>query len=146
MEPDPFHLQEGQLALLVPDVVRHTEASDVVQEPGPTNGGRFLPADTQTTSRLAGEVGHGARVTEGVGGLDVGEVGDGLEGGVDVRTRHGDVQDRLGRDHGIPGRHPIEVGEDLGTASQNTSTRSGSNRVPLRDRATATAASTPPAR
>ena len=59
------------------------------------------------------ELGDGLRVAERVRGLEVDEVRDRAQRGVEAITGQHDRERRLGADHRVPGRDRIQPGQDL---------------------------------
>ena len=79
---------------------------------GPSKGddlGRRQPVEA---TGFGGEVGDAPRVSHQVRGLEVGEVGDRLEGVLELLLGDDGLERRLGSQHGVPAGRSIEVAEE----------------------------------
>ena len=85
VEADPLGLGGGQRPGLVPDRVGDPEPAEVVDAGRRDGAGATSTlAETQRLAGAGGEVGDAARVAEGVGRLDVDEVGEGRQRQVEL--------------------------------------------------------------
>ena len=107
MHPHALPLAGAERPGLVPDRVRDAQAAEVVHEAGAPQQcaprrrpGRAGPAGSAASSATR------ARVTERVGRLEVDEVRDRLERGVELARRQHDGQRGLGVDHRAPSCAP----------------------------------------
>ena len=148
MQAHPLELRRGERARACPRS-RWRRRGDRGRAPAPpgARASRRRPTARRASRGRAREIGHAARVADRPGRLQVGEVGDRLQRGLELVVGEHDLERRLRVDHRRPARHRVDVARTAsGASAQNTSTSAGSNCVPLRSRATATAASTPPLR
>ncbi len=76
VEPDALPLAGAERAGLVPDRVRDAEPAEVVDEPRATKRADLAAGKAELEAGLGGQIGDRARVTEGVGRLQVDEVRD----------------------------------------------------------------------
>ena len=119
-------------------------ALDTPSRPKPCTRPARRSARTSSTSSpssapaAGGQLGHGPGVTERVGRLQVDEVGDGQQRGVELVGGQQDGERRLGVDHRLPGSDVVEATEDLvGMAAQAV----GQRGIELRARTAARASS-----
>ena len=87
MQPNTFHLGQRERTWLVPDRVGHRQPTQIMNQRRPPD----QPDVGQSHSWCGGpgQIGHSARVADGERGLEVGEVTDRAERGVDlVATQH----------------------------------------------------------
>ena len=111
MQPDPLGFGVAERAALVPDVVRHAQPAEVMDQPGPADLAGDGLAEPVRGGRLTGEVGDPARVAERVRGLHVGEVRDRLQRRVERGAGQPDPERGLGAEHGIPAAGLVQPGE-----------------------------------
>jgi hypothetical protein len=78
MKSNAFAFSVAESALLVPDRVRHAKAAEIMHQPSPADQFPGPVTQPEDASGFAREIGYSARVTDGVGRLDVGEIGDRL--------------------------------------------------------------------
>jgi len=114
MKPHPFGLRVAERAGLVPDGVRHAQAAQVVDQPGPPDQRRGRLTQPEHARRLPGQVGHATRMADGVRRLHVGEVGDGLQRGIDVRLGQPHAQGRFRADDRVPAAGLVQAREQSG--------------------------------
>src|SRR5580704_14430835 len=111
MKANAFTLSVAECALLVPDGVRHAKTTEIVHQPSPADQFPGPVTQAEDASSFASEVGHSARVTNGVRRLDVGEVGNRLERSFKLRVGYPPLQGWLGSDDGVPAAHLVKAGE-----------------------------------
>ena len=112
MEPDAFDLGRRQRAGLVPDRVRDAQPTQVVQQRRPPHMGDLARRPRQRRrGGGGGEVGDGAGVPDGVRRLQIREITDGLQRGVELRPGQRRARGRLGADDRLPRRGLIKISE-----------------------------------
>ena len=126
-------LRRSEWPRLVPDGVGHTELAEVVQQGGPPQERGADGVQPVGGASQGHEVGYGAGVADGEGGLHVAEVGHRLECCVEVPTGQPVPRRLFCAQHRLPGFDRFELGEEQASAeAANRLTRSGSNWVPAR--------------
>ncbi len=143
MHPHPLPLAGAERPGLVPDRVRDSQPAEVVDEPRATQRARLALGQPELRAGRAGELGDGAGMAERVRRLQVDEVRDRQQRGVEPFAREHDGERRLGVDHRVPRPDRRRGRRGSSPPSAHTSSASaGSNCVPARLRASVAAAST----
>ena len=146
MQPDPLPFAGAERPALVPDRVRDAQAAEVVHQPRPAEVTHLRLRQPEPSARLRRQVRDGARMPDRVRRLEIDEVRDREQRGIEALAGQHDRERGLGGDHRVPGPDGVEPAEDrLGSRQSTAATR----RVELRaasSRASATAASVPPRR
>ena len=140
MHAHPLPLAGAERPALVPDRVRDAEPAEAVHEPGAAQGRAPRSSASPSRRRRRGrELGDGAGVAERVRRLEVDEVGDRQQRGVELLVGQHDRERRLGVDDRGPGADRVETAEDRPQrASQSAAASVGSNCVPRVAAASAT--------
>ena len=107
------HSPGAERPALVPDRVRDAEPAEVVHEPGAAHR-RLELGQPVLDGRARRELGDGVRVTEHVRRLQVDEVRDREQRGVEAPALERDGEYRLGLDHGVPRHDRVEPVEQRG--------------------------------
>ena len=147
MHPHSLSLSGAERPRLVPDRVRDAEPAKATHQAGPSQLPYVGCGEAQLLARGGGQLGYPARVTEHVRRLQVDEVRDPEERGVELVVRQRPAERGLGTDDRVP-----RIGAARGLprippgSAASRSAMSGSNWAPWRLRASATAASSPPIR
>jgi hypothetical protein len=76
VEPYLLPLSFGQRAWLVPDAVRNTGSTEVVQKARPAHANDFVLREAEIDRGSLGEPRHSGRVTVGIGRFQVDHVGE----------------------------------------------------------------------
>ncbi len=149
VQAHPLPFAGAERPRLVPDRVRDPQPAEVVNQPGTAQRAHARPPSRPScVARGGGEIGHGARMPEAVGRLEIDEVRDRQS------ARRRTAPRRARRRAPAPRRSPRPRSS---TASRSPRIRSrrlrtgsaaqpGSNCLPLRLRASSVAAATPPTR
>ena len=93
---------------LVPDRIRHPEAAEVVDEPGPAQCLLLVGTEAEDAAGGRGELGYRGCMTERVRRLQVNEIRDRKQRAVDLLARELHSEARLGVDDGVPGADRVE--------------------------------------
>ena len=113
MQAHAFELGGAERAALVPDRVGDSQATEIVHEPRSTYEFRVIARQPVGLRGREREVRHAARMADRPGRLQVGEVGDRLESGVELRVGEHDLERRLRIDHRRPAGQLVEAAEQL---------------------------------
>ena len=113
VEPHPLPLAEPERPRLLPDRVRHADAAEVVRERGAPHERDRVRREAHAPRRGLGELRHARRVLAKPRRLEIGERGDGHEGGVDPFARDPDLRKRLDLQRLLPHPRLVQLGEHL---------------------------------
>ena len=137
----------AERAPLVPDRVRHAETTEVVDQSGSVQGANLIIREAELSPGRGRELGDGEGVPDGVRRLQVDEATDREQRLVALLFGERDGQRRLGVDDRVPRAvHRRSGRRSSPRRGTSVSTSDGSNCVPRRRSASATAASMPPTR
>ena len=112
MQAHTLPLARAERSALVPDRVRDPEPPKVVHEPGATQRPRLRFGEAKPGPGLGGEIGHRARVAQAIGRLEIDEVRDREQRGVEPIPRKHDRKLRLGANHRLPRVDVVEAVEN----------------------------------
>ena len=143
MQAHPLPFAGAERPRLVPDRVRDPEPAEVVHEPGPPQRANLRLGQPELGAGGRGEVGHRAGVPERVRGLEVDEVRDRRQRGVEPLAGQHHRERGLSLDHSVPRCDCVEAREDrLGVALS----KSASAGIELLAAALSSELPSPPAR
>src|ERR671910_1211068 len=117
VEPHLFPLSFGQWAWLVPDAVRNTGSTEVVQKARPTHANHFVLREAEIGRGSLGELRHPDRVTVGKRRLQVYHVGERPRYLLESRLRDTAARFRFGLDDGDRGIGGGDLREQLATTA-----------------------------
>ena len=109
MHPHALQLARAEWPALVPDRVRDAEPSEIVNETRATQRPQRVVRQPELRPGLGREIGNRLGMAERVRRLQIDEVRDRQERGVELLPGEDDCEGRLGLDHGVPGPDRIEV-------------------------------------
>ena len=141
----PFALHQRPRLRRVPHSAGHADHPDVVDGTASAKVRGVVLGHPHDSGRFGGQFGDASRMPETERGLEVGEVAQRIERGVELGSVSCLTQPRVEFDDLIPGLERAEPVEDRRRiAAQNRSTSSGSNWVPRRLVATSQGGPAPP--